>query len=186
MEDRSIENQKSDLDIKGEGCKLLTGTCRSRLAVFTAVIILMQVATLAAIQLVGIHRLHRNMLGEVTGHVGWSAYSSGIGVGLALLIVTIALYARITGTGISRWPGFAAGLSKLCASMLILTPLLGQVNTYTAMCSGLGAGVQNASIVGTKISEALVSTICGYAAFSMLLVAYTFTFGTGERKDECA
>ena len=86
----------------------------------------------------------------------------------------------------SGWPGFSSGLSKLCAAMLVETPLLGQVNTYTAMCKGLGAGLENASLVGTKISEALVSTICGYGAFSILLVVYMFALKQRGEDNESA
>ncbi len=164
----------------------LTTDQRSKLAVFTVVLILGEIAAVASIQLAGIYRYGESLLNAITARVGWSTYSSGMGVGLALLIVGMASYAHIQGMKISAWPGFASGLSRLCAAMLVLTPLLGQVNTYTAMCRGLGAGVENASLVGTKIAEALWSTICGYAAFSILLVVYIFALNREDQKDEGA
>jgi hypothetical protein len=164
----------------------MTTDQRSGLAIFTAILILGEIAAAASIQLSGIYRYGENLLDAVTARVGWSTYSSGMGVGLALLVAGMTLYARMQGVRISAWPEFASGLSKLCAAMLVLTPLLGQVNTYTAMCSGLGAGVENASLVGTKIAEALWSTICGYAAFSVLLVVYIFTLNRKDREDEGA
>ena len=159
---------------------------RSKLAIFTVILILGEIAAVAFIQLAGIYSYGESFLNAATARVGWSTYSSGMGVGLAVLIIGMAFYAHIQGTKISAWPGFASGLSRLCAAMLVLTPLLGQVNTYTAMCRGLGAGVENASLVGTKIAEALWSTIFGYAAFSVLLVVYIFALKGEDQKDEGA
>ncbi|MFC1716940.1 hypothetical protein ACFL6S_24950 [Candidatus Poribacteria bacterium] len=154
---------------------------KSKLVVLTALAALAEIAAVAIIQLVGVYGYGVNFLEMVTERVGWSTYSSGLGVGFALLLAGVAFYAHVQRIDIGGWPGFSSGLSKLCAAMLVLTPLLGQVNTYTAMCNGLGAGLENASLVGAKISEALVSTICGYGAFSILLVVYMFAIkGKGE------
>lgn len=156
------------------GNPTITADEKSKLAAFTVLAILAEAAAIAIIQLVGVYGYGMNILETVTARVGWSAYSSGLGVGFALLLVGIALYAHVQRIDIGGWPGFSSGLSKLCSAMLVLTPLLGQVNTYTAMCKGLGAGLENASLVGAKISEALVSTIAGYGAFSILLLVYMF------------
>jgi len=163
------------------GNPVITADEKSKLAVFTVLAVLAETAAVAIMQLVGVYGYGVNLLETVTARVGWSTYSSGLGVGFALLLAGIAFYAHMQRIDISGWPGFSSGLSKICAAMLVETPLLGQVNTYTAMCKGLGAGVENASLVGTKISEALVSTICGYGAFSILLVVYMFAIkGKGE------
>jgi len=164
----------------------LTENQKNSIVAFTAIFILVEIAIIAFIQLLGIYKYGTNVINAVTTKVGWSAYSSGLGVGFALLIAVVALYARMQRVSLNAWPGFESVMSKVCAAMLVETPLLGQVNTYTAMCKGLGAGVGNASLVGTKISEALVSTICGYGAFSVLLVVYMFTLSRKDQNNEGA
>ena len=178
-----VETQSKGMKEEAE-IPAMTGEQKSKLVVFTAIAILAEIAAVATIQLAGIYGYGVNILETVTARVGWSAYSSGLGVGFALLLAGIAFYAHTQNIDISGWPGFSSGLSRMCAAMLVETPLLGQVNTYTAMCKGLGAGVENASLVGAKISEALVSTICGYGAFSILLVVYMFAIkGKGEANE---
>ncbi|MBD3183114.1 hypothetical protein GF312_12540 [Candidatus Poribacteria bacterium] len=200
MEDVIIENQDAyRFNAKGEGGAVaipirrekmndnnyvLTMDEKSKLAFFTATMMLIEIAVLALIQLVGIYRYGVNLMSMLVDKVGWSAYSSGLGIGFAVLITGIAVYSRLQGIRIEDWPRYTSVLSKVSAAMLIETPLLGQVNTYTAMCGGLGAGLENASLVGAKISEALISTIGGYAAFSILLVAYMFAIHKRDEREE--
>ena len=166
--------------------QLLSAEQRSKIAFFTAIMIFGELAAVALVQLIGIYVYGRDFLSIATARVGWSAYSSGLGVGYALLIAGVVWYTRIQCIEIRDWPGFASVLFRTCTALLIITPLMGQVNTYTAMCQGLGVGIENASLVGSKIAEALISTICGYGSFSFLLLVSIFALNGKDADNGCA
>ena len=183
-EKKDPSDQANDIRTNGSANSgALTENQKAELGFFAAMIVLSEIAFLAIVQLMGIYRFGKDIRASVVSRVGWSAYSSGFGVGLALFVVFVALYAYLRHIEIGAWHGFASLLQKIATVTLILAPLLGQVNTYSAMAKGLGAGVENASRVGTSISEALISTICGFAAFGILLVVYTFALQKEDEKE---